>query len=341
VNDSAKAVASKAFALTIYPAPLTITTASLPEGAFGSAYSAALAADGGVPPYTWGVAAGSLPAGLSLDPASGAITGTLSAGGTFSFTALVTDTEGATATRGFAVVIALPPAPPTSFPGLGAAAITVVAPAQQPRFQLSLASAYPLPITGQITLTFTPDAVVARDDPAVQFATGGRTATFAIPANSTDPTPEFAVQTGTVAGTIVLTVTMQQGGTNITPAPAPSRTIRIERLAPSVASGGVRVVRTPTGFEVQVIGYSTPRQVTQAAFRFASASGAELQGAEITIPVESVFTAWYQDAASTQFGSQFRYVQPFTVQGDANAVTSVTVTLTNAQGASQPVTVNF
>ncbi len=341
VSDSAKAVASKAFALTINPAPLTITTASLAEGAFGSAYSQALAADGGVPPYTWGVAAGSLPAGLSLNPASGAVSGTLSAGGTFNFTALVTDSVGATATRGFAVVTALPPAPPTNFPGLGDAAIVIVAPAQQPRFQIALGSAYPLPITGQVTLTFTPDAVIARDDPAVQFASGGRTATFTIPANSTAPTPEFAVQTGTVAGTILVTVSFQQAGTNITPAPAPSRTIRIDRLVPSVAAGGVRVVRTATGFEVQIIGFSTPRQVTRATFRFTSASGADLQGAEITVPVESVFTSWYQDAASTQFGSQFRYVQPFTVQGDANAVTSVMVTLTNAQGSSQPVTVNF
>jgi len=237
----------------------------------------------------------------------------------------------------FPLACAAAAAPTVDFTGL----TDVVEPAQQPRFQVSLASAYPLPIAGQITLAFTPDAVIPRDDPSIQFSTGGRTASFTIPANSTAAVPDFTIQTGTVAGTIQLTVTLWQGDTDITPVPVPSRTIRVNRLPPSVATSGVRVVRSASAFEVQITGYSTPRQVTQATFRFASARGAALQGAEITVPVESVFTAWYQDAASTQFGSQFRYAQPFTVQGDASAISSVTVTLTNAQGPSQPVTVNF
>ena len=237
----------------------------------------------------------------------------------------------------FPLACAAAAAPTVEFTGL----TDVVEPAQQPRFQVSLASAYPLAISGEIALAFTPDAVIPRDDPAIQFSTGGRTASFTIPANSTAAVPEFTIQTGTVAGSIQLTVTLRQGETDITPSPAPSRTIRVNRLPPSVAASGLRVVRSASAFEVQIIAFSTPRQVTQATFRFASARGAALQGAEITLPVESVFTTWYQDASSTQFGSQFRYVQPFTVQGDATAITSVTVTLTNAQGSSQPVTVNF
>jgi Putative Ig domain len=59
--------------------PLTITTATLPAGKVGQAYSAALSASGGTTPYTWAITAGALPAGLSFNAASGLISGTPSA----------------------------------------------------------------------------------------------------------------------------------------------------------------------------------------------------------------------------------------------------------------------
>jgi hypothetical protein len=74
-------------------APIAVTTTSLAAATLGQAYSAALAATGGVPPYTWAVTAGSLPTGLSLDPATGIISGTPAVPGTGAFTAGVTDSE--------------------------------------------------------------------------------------------------------------------------------------------------------------------------------------------------------------------------------------------------------
>jgi len=62
--------------LTIAPPTLTITTTTLPHGQVGVAYSTTLAATGGTVPYTWSITAGTLPAGLALDAATGAITGT-------------------------------------------------------------------------------------------------------------------------------------------------------------------------------------------------------------------------------------------------------------------------
>ena len=58
------------------PAALTISTSSLPTGQTGVAYSAVLAATGGTPPYTWSLTSGTFPAGLMLNAATGAITGT-------------------------------------------------------------------------------------------------------------------------------------------------------------------------------------------------------------------------------------------------------------------------
>jgi hypothetical protein len=86
--------ATKGLSITIANAPLLqITTTSLPNGTDGSPYSATLTAIGGLQPYSWSITVGSLPNGLSLNSSTGAIAGTPTATGTFSFTAAVTDSE--------------------------------------------------------------------------------------------------------------------------------------------------------------------------------------------------------------------------------------------------------
>jgi subtilisin family serine protease len=72
--------------------PLTVTTTSLPGGTVGKAYSQVVTATGGQTPYAWSVASGSLPPGMALNPSTGAVTGTPTAAGTFSFTARASDT---------------------------------------------------------------------------------------------------------------------------------------------------------------------------------------------------------------------------------------------------------
>jgi hypothetical protein len=79
--------------------PLAFTPAAPPAGTVGTAYSAILAATGGVPPYSFALALGALPAGLNLS-AGGLISGTPTVAGTFSFSVTVTDS--ATPTHGTA-----------------------------------------------------------------------------------------------------------------------------------------------------------------------------------------------------------------------------------------------
>ena len=76
--------------LTVQSGPLAILTTSLPSGTVNSAYAATIAASGGTAPYSWSVASGSLPPGLSLNP-GGAVAGTPTATGVYSFTAGVSD----------------------------------------------------------------------------------------------------------------------------------------------------------------------------------------------------------------------------------------------------------
>jgi len=93
---------------------LTIVTTSLPSGTQNTAYSAMLAATGGITPYTWSITAGSLPAGLSLNGSTGAITGTPTGAGTANFTVQVADSELPPATASAQLGITIQPAVPLS-----------------------------------------------------------------------------------------------------------------------------------------------------------------------------------------------------------------------------------
>jgi hypothetical protein len=73
-------------------------------------------------------------------------------------------------------------------------------------------------------------------------------------------------------------------------------------------------------------------------FTFTPASGSTLQTTSVTIPAQTLFSAWYQSAASVPFGSQFSFTISFTVSGSISSVASVTVTVTNPTGTSSSVT---
>jgi len=204
-----------------------------------------------------------------------------------------------------------------------------------------LDSQYPADINGTVTLTFIPDPAVGVDDPTIQFATGGRNLQFTVPANSNNPVfspPVVALQTGTVAGTIQLAISIQSNGSDITPATPPSRTIRLDRLAPKVVS--LAVTPTSSGLQVRLVGFATTRQVTQGVFRFQPANSG--QPVEVDVPMTDSGTVWFQSAQSLQFGGQFSLIQPFTLQGQSiSSFSSVSVTLSNAQGNSDPMSVKF
>jgi hypothetical protein len=90
------------------PTPVTITTTSLPAGTVGNAYSTTLAASGGTAPYKWSLSGGSLPPGLSVNAATGAITGTpASPASQLALTFQVTDSSSnaQTATATFSLTI--------------------------------------------------------------------------------------------------------------------------------------------------------------------------------------------------------------------------------------------
>lgn len=82
--------------------PISITTASLPDGVRRTTYAATLAAADGQGAIVWMVTAGTLPPGLSLDGATGTIAGSCQKQGTWTFTVSGTDSY-ATATRDLSI----------------------------------------------------------------------------------------------------------------------------------------------------------------------------------------------------------------------------------------------
>ncbi len=93
-NPSPGGGVSAAATFSINPPPvLTITTTSLPATTGGKAYDFTLDTVGGSGPLTWGITAGSLPGGLTLDAATGRIFGTAAPASNqvFAFTVQATD----------------------------------------------------------------------------------------------------------------------------------------------------------------------------------------------------------------------------------------------------------
>ncbi len=122
---------------------ITVNPASLPNGTVGTPYNQTVSASGGTSPYTFSVSSGALPTNLVLNSATGAITGTPTTAGTFTFTITATDATGCSGSREYTVTITSPGCPavilsPTTLPP-GAV--------QQPYAQTIIASGGTAPYT--------------------------------------------------------------------------------------------------------------------------------------------------------------------------------------------------
>jgi hypothetical protein len=199
---------------------------------------------------------------------------------------------------------------------------------------LTLPGTYPVELRGTITLTFTPDSGLP-DDPTIQFPNGSRTLTFTVPAGAPPQIPAIVVKTGTVAGVITITLTFTTtAGQTVTPGGVTPQRITIVRAAPGITS--VTCARNASGFTVTIDGFTNTREATQATFDFTAASGASLGTTQLSVQTASLFSAWFGSGTASGVGGIFRYTQPFTVQGSATTIASLTVRLGNSAGTSPP-----
>ncbi len=195
---------------------------------------------------------------------------------------------------------------------------------------------------GTLTLTFVSNSFA--DDPNIQFASGGRTASFTVPPNTVNAvfgsTPQVQFQTGTVAGVITLTASLSVASASVTPNPAPAVQVTIPASAPVISNVQLGAT-TANSFELLITGLSTTRDVASLNLQFTPASGAQLQTTTLTVNSEGAFNTWFQSQTGISFGSQFTASVIVNVNGNGNAMQSVAVTASNSQGQSAPASLSL
>ena len=87
------ATISQSYTMHVTPTPVSIATTVASPAPVNVLYHSQLATSGGTQPYTFSISSGSLPPGLTLDPATGDIDGTPTQIGTYNFLAGATDSS--------------------------------------------------------------------------------------------------------------------------------------------------------------------------------------------------------------------------------------------------------
>jgi hypothetical protein len=106
IADTVATTSSKTLSITVRGGPLKFVTDMLETAGRLSQYSQTLAIGGGEAPYRWSLMTGDLPDGLTLDSATGILSGTPAKNGLSVFSVKVTDKLSASVTREFDLMVA-------------------------------------------------------------------------------------------------------------------------------------------------------------------------------------------------------------------------------------------
>jgi hypothetical protein len=275
-------------------------------------------------------AGGSLPFNIVFAPtAAGQQTGTLTVG------ALTFPLQGTAVT----------PPPPVYPQPSATVSLPSTASAQQGALTVSLASASPAAGTGTVILTFTSSVAAVSDDPSITFADGTRSASFTVTAGSSavqfaDGTTSVSFATGTTAGTLNFAVTMETLTTE-TSVTIPSAPIGVDAAVATRDAGCIPVDSycTTVNVELQINAWDNTRSASQVVFRFYNPSGTEIAPGDI--PWSGASTAFQQYFAGSDIGGIFSIDAIFPINGDSTQVTSAVALLTNSDGTTQTLKIEF
>ncbi|ATN37805.1 hypothetical protein ACO34A_29015 (plasmid) [Rhizobium sp. ACO-34A] len=205
------------------PVAIRVTTPSLefspvagtlPGCMVGATYNEVVTASRGTAPYSYAVTVGALPAGLSLDPSSGAISGTPTAMETASFTITATDANGASGAAAYVIDVA------DQLPISGAVTATVAANSSANQIALDITGGAPTSVAigahpdhgtatiSGMTIAYTPTAGYSGQDSFTYTATNatGTSAEATVTITVTPPTLIFSPNGGALPGGMVGTI---------------------------------------------------------------------------------------------------------------------------------------
>jgi putative Ig domain-containing protein len=243
VTDSSNPAQSgtQSFTVTINaPAPLSITTTSLPNGAYNTAYSATISATGGIAPYFFSLDAASspLPAGLALTTSSnlGVIAGMPTTAGTF--TNIIVDVHDSQA-----------PTPATAsniYTLTITASAIVISPATLPNGTVNVSYSVNITATGGVSpYTFSLDASSSALPAGLSFASNSTTATISGTPTTAAATNNIIIDVKdsehpAVTQKMTYSITISAAGVSITTtSPLPGATLNSAYSTILTATGGV------------------------------------------------------------------------------------------------------
>lgn len=363
--------------LQVVPPPtIVVNPVTVPGATVGVSYSQTFSGSGGTAPYTFAISSGALPAGLSLNPATGTLTGTPTAAGTFNFTVRATDANNFSGTRAYTLVAAPPTIvlAPTTLAGGGVGtaynqAITAsggIAPYSYAITAGALPAGMSLSTTG--TLSGTPTAggtfnftvtTTGSSTGAGAPHTGSRAYSLVIApptillpattlANATQGVAYSATLNPASGGTAPYTYTVTAGALppgialnastgSLAGTPTASGTFNFAVTATDTSTGTGPYNSAPRGYSLQVI--STPPVANPVSATVAYNSGANPITLNITGGIPTSVAVGTAPANGTAIASGLS----ITYQPNAGFAgnDSFTYTATNGAGTSAPATVSI
>ena len=296
--------------------PLAVTTASLTTGRAGQTYALALSATGGTRPYAWSLSGGTLPAGLTLDSATGLLSGVpITAVTNVPLTFRVTDASASPQTASATFALTIDPASGESII-LPTSLMLVTGNDTSLLVRLSA----PAPIGGvDVTLTISNPTVAALNT-AIIYIPAGQSSSLRARVSGLAPGATFV--TAISQGFAPATVPVQVAG--------PASTLNFAPVALSLVAPGSGSLTLTLSTPAPPAGLIVTLSSTNAlAASVPVTIPVPANGSTVSVPVSALAPGLTTIAATApNFGSTTANV---TVTGNASSLSITTVSLANGQ----------
>jgi hypothetical protein len=198
---------------------------------------------------------------------------------------------------------------------------------QQNSITIPLAAVAETTGTGTLTMAFQSSVSGVTDDAAIQFLSGPlRIATVSIAIGDTSATiggqSSMAFQTGTTAGTITFTLTLENN--------APQQTTLTIPPSPIILDSAT-AVRELGALDVAFSGFDNTYSASQLAFTFYDLNGNAMPQGVINVDAGAAFQQYF---STTQVGGSFALLANFLVTGNTTEIGFVTAQIANSAGTT-------